>query len=277
MNQGSDIKLALAVQTAGAFPSLWVDYSNNELTKSNFDQLKSNNILIPIVRETLSDHKTLELIDKYNISHCELLATNKEGDYNDLDEWLNLPTTIAALKFIKRKTKIILRLRDVIDITKYPIFDAFSLKGSDSAGKTGTKPVREFFKEMIDRYPQCSLIPMGGVGTAEDVQWYMNNGALAVGVGTLFALCEESPLTQDVKTALISKTKSITNLPDTKQNCVILADKLLNESEWNRPDSLKRGIEGDGTQGHIYMGHGLKNVTHVRSCEELVNYLISKL
>lgn len=281
MNQASSISLAWSVNRHGAFPSIWCNVKDFQETRENWleyiNLVGNSQFLIPLSRSALSNYEVLKTIRDYGISHCEILAADLDGQYSDIEAWLNNAQVKAAIKYLQLTTKVILRIRDVIDAEKYSMFDAFSLKGSDSAGKTGVKPVRELFKEMIDLYPNSRLIPMGGVGTAEDVQWYMNNGALAVGVGTLFALTEESPLTSEVKNLLIRQTKPIVNLPDTEQNCVILADKIANENHWNRSESLKQGITGDGTQGHVYMGHGLNHVSHIRNCQELIDYLVSKL
>jgi NAD(P)H-dependent flavin oxidoreductase YrpB (nitropropane dioxygenase family) len=160
---------------------------------------------------------------------------------------------------------------------------AYCLKGSDSAGSSGdTYTTWGLFREQRKLTPNAVMIPYGGVGTAEQVCNYINLGATAVGVGTLFAASQESNLSSAAKQAMVA-APGVTQIPDTKQNALILgnldtvlADKIA-EGDWNRERSLATGLHGNGTEGHIYAGAGVSYVTEIRSVKEIVEYLTSRL
>ena len=162
--------------------------------------------------------------------------------------------------------------------TKY--VDGFTIKGLESAGKVGNFTVKDLFLELKSRFPDRALIPMGGIGHPDQVQWYMHNGAAAVAVGSVLALARESPLHTDVKEKIIKQNlEHLRCLSDSNQNCIVFDEPPSLDTDqswnWNRDELLHTGINTG--KGHVYMGHGIQYVDHIRSVSDIIKFLVSKL
>jgi NAD(P)H-dependent flavin oxidoreductase YrpB (nitropropane dioxygenase family) len=298
MNQVSDLPLALACWEAGITPSLVVsEFVQFEATKKNYDQVNSllkefrhaagtSDLVFSVGVEHFFDQTLMRILKEHQVSHLEIYAINNPRD--TLNDWERIKlklgnnyTTVmnGVLKYVA-PMKVMHRSRT----PKITPFDfAYCLKGSDSAGSSGDAYTTwGLFREQRKLTPNAVIIPYGGVGTAEQVCNYINLGATAVGVGTLFAASQESNLSSAAKQAMIA-APGVTQIPDTKQNALILgnldtvlADKIA-EGDWNRERSLATGLHGNGTEGHIYAGAGVSYVTEIRSVKEIVEYLTSRL
>lgn len=283
MNQGSSLDLAIAVHNAGGFPSLFLNRMDLDSTVAMLEQFRSitgsTNVIVPVTRLMLQTPEILNIIRDFKVSHCEIFTSNAQGNTNDLETWLDRPETAKQLEKLKQTSKLLFRAYDVLDITRYCWFDAVCIKGQESGGKTGSLSVRELFRLQQERYPESQLIPMGGIGTPSQVKWFLDHGAIAVGVGTLFAACLESPISDQVKQKIVNMTSAdITQLPDTKQNCLAFEqDPPKDQFGWNRQESLVTGIYGDGSKGHLYLGTAIDHIHTVRSAHDTIQYLCSDL
>jgi NAD(P)H-dependent flavin oxidoreductase YrpB (nitropropane dioxygenase family) len=136
------------------------------------------------------------------------------------------------------------------------------------------------FDQQRQLTPGAVVIPYGGVGTPEQVAYYLSAGAVAVAIGTLFAACQESPLSKATKQAmLVASANSVVRMPDSNQNMLPLGSlndivESKSQSSVNRDKSLHAGINGDGITGHIYAGHGIQHVDRIRTVKETVEYLV---
>lgn len=285
MNQGSSLSLALAVHRAGAFPSLFL----GGLPPLNYDEIRSTletfrtetgrmDVVIALDRAGLFDKKLIGLIIEYSPSHIELLPSDANGHESTIFDFLSMPNTKLALKTLRTRSKLILRLYQPLtdDIAKN--FDGFYIKGLESAGKTSNWAVKDLFVEQRKLTPNIPIIPYGGIGTPEQVKWYISNGAPAVGVGTLFAACSESPLSTEVKQKITNINSSdLTRIKDTKQNCLVMGQTTTEGVDWNNTDNLVLGVNGKGNEGLVYLGRAVDYITHIRTAKETVDYLCSKL
>jgi len=298
MNQVSDLPLALACWEAGITPSLVVsEFVQFEVTEKNYDRVNtllkefrhaagSSDLVFSIGVEHFFDRTLMRILKDHQVSHLEVYAINNPRD--TLNDWERIKiklgnnyTTVmnGMLKYVS-PMRVMYRRRN----PEISLFDfAYCLKGSDSAGSSGDNYTTwELFQAQKKLTPSAVLIPYGGVGTAEQVRDYVNLGAAAVGVGTLFAASHESNLSPAAKQSMIL-AQSTTRLPDTKQNALILGDldtvvnDKIADGDWNRERSLTTGIQGDGTVGHIYAGAGVKHITKIQSVKEIVEYLTSEL
>jgi len=296
MNGVSDLKLALSVADAGAYPSfMYFNTSANVITQKE-DQLEylyesvrdfkknigNTNIVIACNISDLSNKKFIKIVADHKVSHIEIFpSTEKEGEIRTLKDTFDTSIIKSSLKYISRTTKILTRLyfpTNNNSMEKY--FHGFLIKGKESGGKTGDWSVEELFKKQTG---VCKIpcIPYGGIGTPHDVKKYISNNAPIVGVGTLFAMSTESNLSMDVKQKLLKSNISL--LKDTKQNTVILTNTTPNEidsskeKDWNKNDLLIKGLRGDGTSGIVYAGAGLSTIKEIRSVKEIVRFLVSEL
>ena len=290
MNQGSTLELALAVSEAGAFPSIYpfrvkdaslctddYDYMHDQL--SEFVRSAGHSqLIVGIGSLMLSNATILKIIRELKISHVEIFSSSAtSGQVEDIDIVYSRPDLIAGLKMLKRQSRLMTRVYEPgqNDVLKY--FDIVCVKGQESGGKTGTYSVAELFRQQHQL--GYSVVPYGGVGTPEQVQDYVTQGAVAVGIGTLFAATVESPLSLQLKQKIVNSTaKDLITLADTNQNALVLNRHAVEKSQdWNRIGQLDAGINGDATQGLVYMGHAIDHVDRIRTVKETVDYLVSEL
>ena len=286
MNQVSDLRLALAVHEAGAMPSLMsslmvghenrVDQLHSAL--GEFSKLTGHaNIVLHLHQVDLKNPKMLKLVKHFQVSHVELfgafdlmgMTTKQEFDYIMQD-----PVYSSGLKFLQSISKTIIRVLSPIDAANV---NAYALKGSDSAGFGGELSVSELFDQQQQRTPNMPLITYGGVGTPKQVADYIQRGAAAVAVGTLFAATQESCLADSTKQQMISATKNSLTKFSTSQQALILGDQeqVLADPTPNRQTSLEQGVAGTG--GHIYAGTGIEHVNEIKTVKQVVDYLIQDL
>lgn len=297
MNRVSTLSLALACWDAGVFPSLMIPFQQEDfqtaigpearrdaINQTLLEFKKSTgscNVVLGLSYIELEDVATMKLIVDHQVSHVELFnAVDKTKLYNPMrDKYQNLYQTWFVKK-LKTYSSIQFMER-CRQISSSNLGTAICLRGSDAAGGTNTELItQDMFDQQRQLTPDAVIIPYGGVGTPEQVAYYLNAGAVAVAVGTLFAACQESPLSEATKKAMIAASvNSVVRTPDSNQNILPLGalNDILNsksQSGANRDGSLHLGIYGNGTVGHIYAGHGIQHVNRIRTVKETVEYLL---
>lgn len=289
MNQGSTVELALAVADAGAFPSLCIPIAHDDI--DYYDKIihiltsfihsnNSANVILAISLHQLKDPKLLKIVRDYKISHIEIFPSDPAtGTLSDFSVTYNDPFVLAGIRYLRNTAKVITRIYSPTESTLTNNFDGLFVKGKESGGRTGEWSVKELWQTQTNMSSECPSFPYGGIGTPTHVKAYIQAGAQAVGVGTLFAACLESPLSNEVKQKMIAITaQDITVLPDTQQNSIVFGQGSSNNSaDWNHSCSLADGIHGNGTQGLLYVGHGITDIDRIRTVKETVEYLISDL
>lgn len=300
MNGVSTLPLALACWKAGVFPSLVTPFRQEDFRTEmppedrrnainhNLTEFKKYtgtcDVIVGLMYSELEDDKTMQLIVDHQVSHVELFSSAKQTyQHNPLqDKYQKLYKPWFAKKLkTYGSIRFMERCRQLTDSNPGT---AIGVRGTDAGGGTNTElTTREMFDQQKQLTPDAVIIPYGGIGTPEQVAYYINAGAIAVGIGTLFAACAESSLSTETKNAMIaSSADNIVRLPDSRQNILPLGafdDIVLsrNQSVANRDSSLYAGIRGDGTVGHIYAGHGIEHVTTIRTVQQTVEYLTSHL
>jgi len=299
MVYGSDLRLALACHNAGVFPSLVIDYwnklDNGEFNYDLvFDTLKeyvkstgSSNVVIAIGQADFFDKKLMNILKDFKVSHIESLP--KHDNYHERAKDVfhkNYNKSLSAIIKNMYPAKLLWRVKKpdndpMNGITTNNEYLCFCVKGSDAAGMNGSMPTMDLFDQQKKLTPNRNIIPYGGVGTPQQVKTYVDKGAEAIAIGTLFAASRESPLSIEAKNAMIKNNKINTiKLQDTGQNTLVLGkldDVLTDKGDWNRTKSFQKGLYGDGTSGHIYAGAGVDNVKSIKSVKEIVEYLTSEL
>ena len=288
MTRVSDLNLALACRDAGIYPSLVLsDYIIDGVDPA--DRLEAVNLLLTeyvkstgdgdvvfgAFPEELVDKKFIKIIKSLNISHLEISISNPVVQNSDQNK--NNEIYRRVEKYLA-PTKLLLRRRSVFSQIQNN-GSAYCLKGSDAAGVSSSEfTTKELFIKQKELTPGARLIPYGGIGTPEQVAFYINNGAVAIAVGTLLAASKESNLSLATKQAMVSaKKEDLIRLPDTNQLALILGDEdtVKNNKlpeDWNREHSLQAGVNGTG--GHIYVSQVVENITEIKSVKEIVEYLV---
>lgn len=295
MNGGSEIKLAIACQKAGIMSSLFIPQENRTKTFKLFcDATGTNHVVMTISElEIVKNLSAIEELLDAGARYFEIIGfvptKNNEIPFNwSLNQSLEKQKEIWEEMFI-RNIRLLdayhLQMRTSVPVIKDSPF-VWCLKGNDSAGlsfKT-TYTTKELFDEQKKIAPDKLTIPYGGVGTAEDIKYYVDRGVFSVAVGTRLSLSEESPLSKEAKLKIIEKRDQKIKMPDTGQNALILGDvdTVINANkdqvdDWNRKESLKQGQLGDGKSGHVYVGEGLKHAKKIQPVKEIISELTSKL
>ena len=278
MNQVSDINLAKAVRRAGGIPSLSLfNYPNSSaiLINQDFNEYKNTfgdtKIFVSLGVSDLITPAILDLICDYKIEFIELILDTYDEFKIDTDKDKKRDAAIQRLK--DNGIKIFMKCIAPAGIT--PDTTGIILKGVEGAGR-GMIKTKDFFDKVRKEYPNIDIIVSGGVGNADQVKYYLDNGALAIGVGTLFALAEESTISLETKNKLIEYSASDIKRFNTgaKQNSIVF--KEVDDSDFNHTKGLKLAIKSPEA-GHVFIGTGIEDVTAVKTVATIINELVAKL
>lgn len=275
MNQVSDLNLAVAVSLAGAYPSLSLfnyELENEEIDLRSFAKdleqfkilTKSNEILISMGSKNFLDDRVLNILNNYQTWSVELI------------EDVNLET-IPKINKIKKDFPQIKLFVKVLGRNLLPDVDGIILKGPEGAGRSnsGVESLINMFREAQKLRPDLIIIPSGGIGNSSDVKNYIDQGAKIVGIGTLFAATEESPVSRETKLKIVeSSSRDLKRFSTLNQYGLLF--KELDIDDENRTNSLKEGINNTDN-GHIYVGSSIDNINRIKTVEELVKELVSEL
>ena len=270
MNQVSDIHLAIAVRQAGAIPSLSIfNYSSLEGLEDDLFKYQSefgdSKILLSVGVRQIANNRALASIISNRIELVELIPAHlEEAGADDV-------TVETALEVLKNNNvKVFEKCLGISP--KYRNIFGVILKGNEGAGR-GKESLSKLFDVVVENYP---VIVSGGIGTAEQVKYYIDRGAWAVGIGTLFAASVESKVSDETKLKMITaESVNIQNFKKgAKQNALIF--KELDGDDYNHTLGISKGVQ-DPDQGHIFAGKSIDQVTSIRHVSEIIKELVSKL
>lgn len=289
MNKVSDLNLALACYNAGITPSLSI-YSNVEfdMTKKdsyyNIDALTdvdrfmertgSNEISFAFEVKLLHDDLFFDRMLKTNNRLIEILDWARE---DVLDQKI-----ISRLKQLKEQgRKIGLKVNssavanhtiprtNLIDTS-----DHYILKGSEGAGLVGEETITQLIAN-VRSVSTKNIIATGGISNSADIKKMFSLGANAVGIGTMFAMSEESRIPKEVKLKLLEKAKEdLIKVNGSHRGIMFTA--ITEHSNDNLDKSLVKGIE-TGQEGHINAGNSILNITEIRPLKDIVAELVKDL
>jgi len=176
--------------------------------------------------------------------------------------------------------KLLIRVEQLLDAGIRVVFKKVHMdkaptilcKGAEAAGLPGDKSLKDVFIQAKSLYPYKDIIVSGGIHSPKQVKYYLDNGAIACAIGTLFASCKESPLCLEAKKILVKA-----NYYHTKkfpQNGLQLSN--FNKTEFNNTKELHMGVT-TGKKGIIYAGRALDFIKEIRPLKDIVNDLRSEL
>lgn len=263
INFVSDARLAIACNRAGIIPSLVDNDKIKEQLKEFRDSCPKGDLILAINPQRILMH-SITLFKKYGVSHIQLL------DHPNLN----------ALKSLKRATniKIIHKSLSPMDLSEIESFlDAVDLKSPDAASRvmaTGQITMERFLEQKVTN-PNLPIIVTGGISTSAEIKTYLDAGAEAVGLGTMFALSEESRIDSDKKLKMIKKSFSdVTSLGVNRMNGIVFSE--TEDKDGNHSDGLKLGRDTKD-QGVIWAGKALDNITSIESVQTIVDRLTKGL
>lgn len=298
MNQVSDVNLAVACSRAGILPSLtifnyYIDKAVvdvpalvNDLT--NYNTLtNSSPLLLSISVDVLVQDELYKIINDFNIKAFEIVSDTPG------EQELSIERDIIRNKRIdelKSKGCVVFAKSLGLGPNNYPLkgpaidptlfksyrVNGYILKSNAGAGRIAKSalPIMESIGQFRKSLPESVLIINGGVGNAQQVKECLDAGANAVGLGTIFAASEESNLSHEAKLKMIGSTAYDLKILNTQANQQALIFSDVKPDDFNSTNSLILG-KTTGTQGHLFAGAGINDITSIKSVAQIVSELTS--
>ena len=272
MNQVSNAKFAVDCHNVGIYPSISLfNYKTIKdflLDVSYFkEKTGTTNFLFSLNFSDFENKQIRNIIDKLDIKNIELIF----NFHNSNEIFSNIKNEL------KKRQNIVFYLKtmSITDLRFNEYFNGFILKGNNSAGIIGKNKIESIFLYTKKTYPDKFIIPSGGIENKNQIKYFMDNGAAAVGIGTLFALSEESPIPKESKLAMINKKRSIMiNSINHKKGAIVFSKIKNGNNDHNNTESLTLGIKTNGKKGHIYAGTAIESIKEIKPLKQIVEELI---
>ena len=273
MNQVSDINLACAIYNAGAFPSFscYNYYKQGKLHLETFfneckefsNRTGSTDILLSLSWEDLLIPEVQSFLIRQQYCYLELFHRPHDNT------WPKIKTLVQDLE--KQNFKIMFKILKIVK----PIdqYSSVILKGSEGAGRTldNSGTLEDNFNKIRKYYPNKIIIPSGGIGSSEQIKYYIDRGASAIGIGTLFAASEESCVNFHTKTKMIeSHRDELSKFGPLNSHGIVF--KLDNNDNDNMTSSLARAVK-HGSDGAIFAGSAITNINRIMSVKDIIETL----
>ena len=273
MNGVSNVDLAIAVTQAGAVPSLSI-FNYYEDGKVNLKQVDaslkrfidatgSEEIILSMHWEHFIWTPVVNILLENNIKLVELFIRP-----SDHQLWPELSKQIDNMKI--HEISVMFKTSSRLPMSH---FDSIVLKGPQAAGRSFSSlvPLEERYDAMKEQVGP-RIIPSGGIGSPNQVKYFMDREALAVGIGTLLAASEESCVSKDTKQKIIESTSKDIQLIG-PLNCRGLLFSRLDNDDENNSKSLYEGIKGTSA-GCIYVGNGIDYINKVMPVKDIIEWLV---
>jgi hypothetical protein len=213
----------------------------------------------------LKDTTLVEAILKYHPNYLEL--------FDDVD-LTNIRLTNIIKLFRKYKIKIIYKVlstRPIGDLVNY--IDAIDIKGPDAASRVADVSISlvDRIKQLKSTHSNLNIIASGGVTSAQDIQDCLDAGACAVGLGTIFAVSEESSISTETKLKMIeSSFDQVKNIGEAHQNALVFSSEP--DVDGNHTMGLELGIKSP-TAGHVFAGKAIDYISSIKTVQTIVSEL----
>jgi hypothetical protein len=273
MNGVSDINLAIVVSQAGAVPSIsfFNYYTNGKINfpwfekelKRFIDITGSTEIILSMHWEHLISNFVIDILLENKIKLIELFIRPLDHHL-----WPELSKQIDAIKV--HGINVMFKTTGMLPSSN---FDSIVLKGPQAAGRSfgGSASLEERYDTVKEKIGS-KIIPSGGIGSPEQVKYFMDREAIAIGIGTLLAASEESCVSLETKQKIIDSSSVDIKLIG-PLNCRGLLFSRLDNDDENNSKSLYAGIKGTSS-GCIYAGNGIDHITKIMPVKDIVEWLV---
>ncbi len=270
MNKVSDAKLALAAHAAGIIPSLVASFSALsetavELEKFNNGAGNFTDLILAVSPAQLSP-ELIDIILTYNVTHLQLISSIQTA---------TVAEELALISLKKKNIKIIVKRLSTIHrgVGYLHLVDAIDIKGPEGASRVVNDGVS--LPQRVSRlqvlYPELPIIVTGGISTSAEIRQYLDAGAVAVGLGTVFALSEESCINYEKKLAMLEKSfADVRNIGVSKQNAIIFSP--IPDKDTNNTAGLLIGRDSS-SKGLLFAGKAIDNISSIKSVATIVKEL----
>lgn len=277
MNQVSDAALAIAVHRAGAFASLSMPnyIEHGALNVSAYerelqafqDATGSTNLMLSVGSTLLLHDRVMLPFLRRGFRHVELFHwSSAQEDWPRVLRRARQLTDRHGLRvFFKISTGHVAAGLD---------YAAIVLKGPDGAGRSadGSPPLSEAFDACRASLPGCDIVVSGGIGHADQVAEYLNRGAVAVAIGSLFAAARESRVSDEVKSRLVAASAAELQLRGANRLQGLFAGTVDGDNS-NLTRTLATGIRR-ADQGGIFIGKAVDQINEVLTVQQIVERLM---
>ena len=263
MNFVSDARLAIACNRAGIVPSLVGSDEIKKQLEEFRDSCPKGNIILACTPSKLTPG-FLNLMKMYRVSHIQLISY-PGGDF------MMYRKNAVDIKVIYK----LLEPENLFNMSK--MIDAVDLKSPDAASRVidTNQTTMERFLEQKAMNPDMPIIVTGGVSTSEQIKMYLDAGAEAIGLGTIFALSEESRIHPDKKLEMIKKSFSdVTPVGENRMNAIVFTETQSTTN--NNTEGLKLGRDTKD-EGLLFAGKALDNINAIESVQTIVDRLTKDL
>ena len=263
MNFVSDARLAIACNRAGIVPSLVGSDEIKKQLEEFRDSCPKGNIILACTPAKLTPG-FLNLMKMYRVSHIQLISY-PGGDF------MMYRKNAVDIKVIYK----LLEPENLFNMSK--MIDAVDLKSPDAASRVidTNQTTMERFLEQKAMNPDMPIIVTGGISTSEQIKMYLDAGAEAIGLGTIFALSEESRIHPDKKLEMIKKSFSdVTPVGENRMNAIVFTETQSTTN--NNTEGLKLGRDTKD-EGLLFAGKALDNINAIESVQTIVDRLTKDL
>ena len=263
MNFVSDARLAIACNRAGIVPSLTGNVNIEEQLEKFRDSCPSGDLIVATEPSRLTPHM-VHLLKKYGVSHMQLLS-------DPGSDFILYRKSAVHIKVIHK----LLKPENIFNMSK--MIDAVDLKSPDAASRVidTNQTTMDRFLEQKAMNPDMPIIVTGGISTSEQIKMYLDAGAEAVGLGTIFALSEESRIHPDKKLEMIKKSFSdVISVGVNRMNAIVFTETQSTTN--NNTEGLKLGRDTKD-EGLLFAGKALDNITAIESVQTIVDRLTKDL
>lgn len=222
----------------------------------------SNNLIMAIDAINIVNKQVVNDILNNNIKFIEVVSRDYVHD----------PIVYAGLKFLKNAGVKIIFKRNILYTD---LSDAVVIKGNEAASRRSNYSLDKLLDITKKEHDQVQIIASGGIYSGEQVKHYLESGAAAVAVGTLFAASDESPLSIAAKQQIIKSNSTNVEAINTKfgKNMQSLVFSKFEDDDGNFSKGLQAGISS-GRKGYVYAGKAIDHITEIRPMKSIVEELV---
>lgn len=251
MNLVTSLSLAKAVFDNNGIPTMLLPnmWDKHSITLQKLQEYSAGrDYIVGLGTKELMQQSLVDSLILHPPTHIELL--DGVGNYHiSIDKLRGM-----GVKIIGKCTSL----------PKPDYIDAVSLKLPNGAGQC---PIKEHKVLIVKEYitkNNLGLILSGNIHDSSDILSLRSQYPEAYyALGTRFALCEESPLSSEVKFKIINnkhKYKSINTSPISCRNMIIFGNNNLLGSD-NNTKQLMLGLYSNENVGICYIGKGINKIT----------------
>lgn len=279
----SDAKFAVACADAGIFPSISITcyYDKHILNYSRlvddillFKNARHNtDFIFSLNEQNLTDKALIKILKAAEIKFLEIVMPWHEFSTEEFKDSLAILQDEGFILIKKSVEYNKLAERPTRNGTLYPYFDVLLLKGNKGAGAIGTQSLEEMFFVAKHNHPDKKLIAAGGITNKKQIDFYLENGAVAVGIGTLLAASLESNISTQTKELMIQHNfEKVKQTSYADKNALVFKPILTTSPNHNA--SLKLGMARPDIGGHIYCGEAIDSIKSILPIKEIVANLV---